>query len=48
MTKIQYRTNEEYWAIKADMRAKGYVMTGDCYWCQVFTNGKETVVAERI
>lgn len=46
--KITYTTNEEYWKLKKDLRAKGYKLTGDCYWTQVFEKDGDEIVAVRV
>lgn len=45
--KKTYKTNEQYWAIKRELIAKGYKLTADCYWYQIFQKDTDTIELER-
>lgn len=47
--RITYKTNEDIWKIKRELKAKGYTQTTDAYWVQIFENANENkiIIAER-
>lgn len=46
MTRINYTTDTEYWRLKKDLLNRGFKLTADAYWCQIFTsdNGEEIIL----
>ncbi|MCD8215070.1 MAG: hypothetical protein LUC97_05465 [Clostridiales bacterium] len=48
MTRINYKTDREYWRLKADLLNKGFKLTADAYWCQIFENDSgEEIILDR-
>lgn len=48
MTKaISYNDNTEYQKLKARLLAKGWRLTADAYWTQIFEKGNKTIVLNR-
>lgn len=45
--KMTYETNKQYRAIKRDLIAKGYKLTADCYWYQIFQKDNKKIELER-
>ena len=43
----KYRTNEELWRMKDELKALGFKLTADCYWAQLMERGEEVVKLER-
>lgn len=45
---IEYNTNEQLWTMEKIATENGYEKTGDCYWCQLFTNADgDTICTSR-
>ena len=45
--RMTYETNEQLWKIENELKAKGYRKSSDCYWAQIFSNGKDEIITER-
>ena len=43
-----YETTEDFWEIEKELKENGYKKTSDCYWCQIFSNGENEIITERI
>lgn len=49
MKKINYQGNMEYWKLKKRLtKEKGYTLSADCYWSQIFVKGNRMIILERI
>ena len=49
MTKnLYYDTNEQEWNLEKRLKAKGYLKTGECFWCQTFKKDNKEIVLNRI
>ena len=46
-TRIKYSDNNRMWYLENELKAKGFQKTSDCYWVQIYTNGKDEVMLER-
>lgn len=44
---INYNDNDKYWKLKRQLKDKGYKLTADCYWTQIFEKGNRTIILNR-
>lgn len=47
MKTVMYKTNEELWKIEKSLKEQGYRKIADCYWAQIFSDGKNEITLER-
>ena len=45
---INYDNSQQEWSLERRLKERGFVKTGDCFWCQTFKKNNRVIVLNRM